>query len=119
VKFVWNAADETFQSVGLIGIASMDKKQLFKYVKGKIEIEKKRGADVIRIYLELDPATWYYFEYKIGVMNILSTDKEFARILSEVKEDKRRFDEGKAKFTYLFVNNKKKRDDFVSRFSDL
>jgi hypothetical protein len=52
-------------------------------------------------------------------MNILSTDKEFARILSEVKEDKRRFDEGKAKFTYLFVNNKKKRDDFVSRFSDL
>lgn len=119
VKFIWNAVDETFQSVGLIGIASMDKKQLFKYVKGKIEIEKKRGADVIRIYLELDPATWYYFEYKIGIMNILSSDKEFAGILSEVKEDKRKFDEGKSKFTYLFVNNKKKRDDFVSRFSDL
>lgn len=119
VKFIWNPADETFQSVGPIGIASMDKKQLFKYVKGKIEIEKKRGADVLRLYLELDPATWYYFEYKIGMMNILSSDKEFGTILTEVKEDKRRFDEGKSKFTYLFVNNKKKRDDFVSRFSDL
>jgi hypothetical protein len=119
VKFIWNPTDETFQSVGPIGIASMDKKQLFRYVKGKIEIEKKRGADVLRIYFELDPATWYYFEYKIGVMNILSSDKEFATILTEVKEDKRKFDEGKSKFTYMFVNNKKKRDDFVSRFSDL
>jgi hypothetical protein len=119
VKFVWNAADETFQSVGPLGIASMDKKQLFRYVKGKIEIEKKRGADVIRIYIELDPGTWYYFEYKLGIMNILSSDKEFGTILSEVKEDKRKFEEGKSKFTFLFVNNKKKRDDFVSRFNDL
>lgn len=119
VKFFWNATDETFQSVGPIGIASIDKKQLFKYVKGKIEIEKKRGADLIRVYLELDPGTWYYFEYKLGIMNVLSSDKEFANILNEVKEDKRRFEEGKAKYTYQFVNNKKKRDDFVSRFGDL
>ena len=119
VKFIWNNTDETFQSVGLIGIASMDKKQLFKYVKGKIEIEKKRGADMIRIYLELDPGTWYYFEYKLGIMNILSSDKDFGTILTEVKEDKRKFEEGKYKHTYLFVNNKKKRDDFVGRFRDL
>jgi hypothetical protein len=119
VKFAWNPTDETFQSVGLIGIASMDKKQLFKYVKGKIEIDKKRGADAIRIYLELDPATWYYFEYKLGIMNILSSDKDFGTILSEVKDDKRKFEEGKNKYTFLFVNNKKKRDDFIERFSDL
>lgn len=119
VKFTWNSVDETFQSLGPIGIASMDKKQLFKYVKGKIEIEKKRGADVIRLYLELDPGTWYYFEYKLGLMNILSSDKEFGTKLTEVKDDKRKFEEGKNKFTYLFVNNKKKRDDFVSRFNDL
>jgi hypothetical protein len=119
VKFMWNPTDEAFQSVGLIGIASMDKKQLFKYVKGKVEIEKKRGADAIRVYLELDPATWYYFEYKLGIMNILSSDKDFGTILSEVKDDKRRFEEGKNKYTFLFVNNKKKRDDFIERFGDL
>jgi len=108
-----------FQSVGPIGIASIDKNQLFKYVKGKIEIDKKRSADVIRVYLELDPGTWYYFEYKLGIMNILSSDKDFATILNEVKEDKRRFEEGRSKYSYMFVNNKKKRDDFVSRFNDL
>ncbi len=119
VKFKWNPIDETFQSQGLIGIASMDKKQLFKYVKGKIEIEKKRGADVLRMYIELDPTIWYYFEYKLGIMSILSSDKEFAAKMSEIKDDKRRFDEGRNKYAYLFINNKKKRDDFIARFSDL
>jgi hypothetical protein len=97
----------------------MDKKQLFKYVKGKIEIEKKRGADVLRMYIELDPSVWYYFEYKLGIMNILSSDKELGAKMGEIKDDKRRFDEGRYKYSYLFINNKKKRDDFVARFSDL
>jgi len=119
VKFKWNPIDETFQSQGQIGIASMDKKQLFKYVKGKIEIEKKRGADVLRMYLELDPSVWYYFEYKLGIMNVLSSDKELGAKMSEIKDDKRRFDEGRNKYSYMFINNKKKRDDFVARFSDL
>jgi hypothetical protein len=119
VKFKWNPIDETFQSQGQIGIASMDKKQLFKYVKGKIEIEKKRGADVLRMYIELDPSVWYYFEYKLGIMNVLSSDKEMGAKMSEIKDDKRRFDEGRNKYTYMFINNKKKRDDFVARFSDL
>jgi len=119
VKFKWNPIDETFQSQGQLGIASIDKKQLFKYVKGKIEIEKKRGADVLRMYIEIDPSVWYYFEYKLGIMNILSSDKEFGSKMSEIKDDKRRFDEGRNKYSYLFINNKKKRDDFVARFSDL
>jgi len=119
VKWMWNPTDETFQSVGPIGIASMDKKQLFRYVKGKIEIEKKRGADVLRVYLELDPGTWYYFEYRLGIMNVISSDKDFVTILTEVKEDKRRFEEGNLKYSYQLINNRKKRDDFVSRFSDL
>lgn len=119
VKWIWNSTDETFQSVGPIGIASIGKKQLFRYVKGKIEVEKKRGADVIRIYLELDQGTWYFFEYKLNIMNIISSDQEFLRILNEVKDDKRRFDEGNKKYSYQVMINKKKKDDFVSRFQDL
>jgi hypothetical protein len=114
VKFKWNPIDETFQSQGQIGIASIDKKQLFKYVKGKIEIEKKRGADVLRMYIELDPSIWYYFEYKLGIMNILSSDKEFGAKMSEIKDDKRRFDEGRNKYSFLFINNKKKRTELIA-----
>jgi hypothetical protein len=120
IKWAWNAADETFQSVGPIGIASMDKKQLFRYVKGKVEIEKRRSADVLRIYLELDGSgAWYYFEYKLGIMNIISGDKEFVTLITNVKDDKRKFEEQNLKYTYQIVTSKKKRDDFVARFSDL
>lgn len=119
VKWIWNPTDETFQSVGPIGIANMEKKQLFRYIKGKIEIEKKRGADVLRIYLELDPGTWYYFEYRLGIMNIISSDKDFNTILTELKDDKRRFEEGNKKYSFQLINNRKKRDDFVTRFPDL
>ena len=118
VKWTWNAAEEAFQSVGPIGIGSMDKKQVFRYVKGKIEIEKRHNQDVFRMYIELDPGTWYYFEYKLGIMNIISSDKEFLDILTAVKDDKRRFEEGKLKYSYQVINNKKKRDDFISRFPE-
>ncbi|MFN0032400.1 MAG: hypothetical protein ACKVOR_09590 [Flavobacteriales bacterium] len=118
LKWFWNAADQTFQTMGPLGIGNIGKKQLFRYVKGKIEIEKKHQQDVIRIYLELDAGTWYYFEYKLGIMNVISSDKEFLNILAEVKDDKRKFEEGKTKYTWQVINNKKKRDDFVSKFPE-
>jgi len=118
VKFEWNEVDEAYQSIGNIGIASIGKKQVFRYVKGKIEIEKRRGGDIMRMYLELDPANWYYFEYKLGIMNITSTDKEFMTTLAEIKDDDRRLKEGKKTFTYQAVASKKKRNDFVDRFPE-
>jgi hypothetical protein len=118
VKWEWNVVDESFQSVGMLGIASMDKKQIFKYVKGKVEIERRRSADVLRVYIELDANNWYFFEYKVGIMNIISSDKDFIAILTEVKDDKRKFEENNVKYTYQLMASKKKRDDFVIRFSE-
>ncbi len=117
-KWEWNALDESYQTVGAIGIATIDKKQIFRYVKGKIEVEKRRSADVVRIYLELDPANWYYFEYKLGIMNVSSSDKAFMTLMSEIKDDKRKIKENKLSFTYQPLASKKKRNDFVDRFSE-
>ena len=119
VKWSWDPVDEVFHTVGPLGIASMDKKQLFRYVNGKIEIEKRRSADVLRVYLELDPGSWYYFEYKLGIMSVVSSDKDFLTIITEVKDDKRKFEEKNVKYTYQLVTSRKKRDDFVSKYPDL
>ncbi|MDZ4750113.1 MAG: hypothetical protein SGI87_00765 [Flavobacteriales bacterium] len=119
VKWTWNPVDESFQTVGPIGIASMGKKQLFRYVKGKIEIEKRRSADVLRIYIELDSGNWYFFEYKLTIMNVMSSDKDFLTILQEVKDDKRKFEKDGKKFIYQVMPSKAARDKFVARFNDL
>ncbi|MBI1268716.1 MAG: hypothetical protein GC193_14975 [Cryomorphaceae bacterium] len=120
VHFIWDDVEESFISQGPIGIASLDKKQVFKYVKGKIEMVKSRSADVLRVYIELDPGTWYFFEYKLGIMNITATDQDFINTLTELKDDKRKVkDEAGEKFVFQLVASKKKRNDFVDRFPDL
>jgi hypothetical protein len=119
VTFYWNSEDQAFQSSGPIGIAHIEKRQLFRYVNGKIEIERRRSFDVLRVYLELDEQNWYYFEYKTEVMNVSSTDKDFMDILNNVKDDKRKIKVDGKNYSYLTIASKKKRDDFVSRFNDI
>lgn len=118
VTFTWNDADQAFQSAGLIGIAHIGKRQVFRYVKGKIEIEKRRSFDVMRIYIELNPANWYYFEYKNEIMTVSSSDKEFMNILTEVKDDKRKLKEDGKKYSWIVTNTPKKKSDFISRFRE-
>lgn len=119
VTFKWDDVEESFVSEGPLGIASIGKKQVFRYVKGKIEMAKSRSADILRVYLELDPGNWYYMEYKLGIMNITSTDKEFVTAITELKDDKTKTkdDEGN-KFAYQVVASRKKRNDFVDRFPE-
>lgn len=118
LKWVWNPNSETFHTTGPIGIASMDKKQIFKYVTGKIEIEKRKTADVMRFYLEIDRGLWYYFEYKLGQLTVISGDPDFNKIITDLKDDKKQFEENKVKFSFQLLLTKKKRDDFKSRFPE-
>jgi len=119
-KWVWNEEDEAFQTLGKLGLMNMGKREVFRYVKGKIEIQKKRSFDVFNMYLEIEPGTWYYFESKNGIMSIITSDKEFITALAEVKDDKKRTKGGKGqKFSYMMVASNKKKNDFIDRFDDL
>ena len=119
-KWAWNEEDEAFQTSGKLGLMNMGKREVFRYVKGKIEIQKKRSFDVFNMYLEIEPGIWYYFESKNGIMSIITSDKEFITALAEVKDDKRRTKGGKGqKFSYMLVASNKKKNDFIDRFDDL
>jgi hypothetical protein len=119
LNWVWNEDLETFSTSGPLGIASMGKKQIFKYTKGLIEIEKRRSGDIFRLYLEIDGATWYLFEYKINILTVISSDAEFLAILTAVKDDNRRFEDGKKRFSWSMLASKKNRDDLLDRYPAL
>jgi hypothetical protein len=71
------------------------------------------------MYLHGDDQNWYFFEYKIGVMNISTPDFGFRDALLELKADERKAKgENGEKFLYQYLASKKKRDDFVDRFRD-
>lgn len=90
VKMKWNKETRSYTSVGQIGIGNLNKDQINRLVDGKIEIVKKRGGDILNIYLELDPTNWYYFNYTRGTMLAVSSNEAFNTILKELKQDKRK-----------------------------
>ena len=119
VKFKWDAVAESYISVGELGIASILKKQIFRYVKGSIQIEKVAGGDIVRIYLEPDEANWYFFEYRRGLMQAFSSDKEFNTSILDTKEDKRRLDAKKDEDKYMFMlSTLKKRNDYLKNLEE-
>jgi len=119
VKWKWNEENETFTSTGPIGIAAMGKRQIFKYVKGIIVVEKRKTGDIITIYLEPEASNWYLFEYRLGVMSIVTSDNAFATQINELKPDAKKFEEGRKKFSFTLIAQKKKQVDLFNKYPEL
>ncbi|MDQ3046247.1 MAG: hypothetical protein M3R27_01770 [Bacteroidota bacterium] len=97
VKMKWSKETRSYISSGKIGIGNINKNQVNKYVDGRIELIKKRGGDILNIYLELDPGTWYYFNYTRGTMLAVSSNEAFNTVIKELKPEKRQKDGDKEK----------------------
>ena len=97
VKMKWNKETRSYTSYGKIGIGNINKNQINKYVDGRIQITKKRGGDILDIYLELDANNWYYFNYTRGTMLAVSSNEAFNTIIKELKPEKRQKDGDKEK----------------------
>jgi len=87
-----------------------------KLCDGKIEFKKKRGADEINIYIELDPQHWYYFNYVNGFMQVMSSNNDFLTAISSLKPDKRENKTDKGKYTFN-VSTSNKKTIFLRKFS--
>ena len=109
LTLVWDKEKNAFVSQGLIGIGSMDNRQLNKYVNGWVSIERKKGKEEINIYLEIDNKTWYYFNYSSGVMSVLSSHQDFMAIMASLKPDKKEVKGGKDKEDYSYMEATERR----------
>jgi hypothetical protein len=113
----WNTPTKSYVSEGMIGVGSIYKNQLNKFVKGKIEVIKKRSGDVLNIYLEVDNSTWYFFNYQTGLMQAISSDEKFNTTIKELKPDKRKAKEEKGVPNYQFIlSTARKKADFLKKF---
>lgn len=117
VKFKWDGPEQSWLSEGDIGIATILKKPVYRYVKGKIHLERKRSGDIMTIYLALDDQTYYFFQYTRNYLYAYSSDQQFNTMLSELKDDKRVLETKKDEPAYQYIlTTKRKVDDFRERF---
>lgn len=117
VNLAWNAADEAWQSTGDLGLATVLKKPVYRYLKGKVEFQRKRSGDAMTVLLMLDEQTYWFFQYTRNYMYVYSSNAEFNTLIADLKDDKRRFAGKKDMPDYQFIlTNKRKVDDFRDRF---
>jgi len=117
LKLKWNYASRSYISYGSIGLSSVGKDQVNKYVKGYVEVEKKRTGDVINLYFEFDNGrNWYFFNCRNNLMQSISSNTEFNNYLRELKDDKRKVKKDKEGEEYSYIiSNLRKKTDFLRR----
>lgn len=116
VDLVWNEEENSYLSVGKIGVASVHRNQVNMYVDGYMEIHKGRVSDVISIYLKPLDGTWFFIHYENNVLQLMSSSKAFNRRIVGIKEKARQFEDRKAGEKYEYViSTIMKVNNFVNR----
>jgi len=88
VNLRWNEKRRAWYSVGKLGLAGVGKQPLNALIDGYIEIRHENAADVVEIYLEPEPQTWYYLKYANNLLLAKSQNESFdAEIDGKAKGD--------------------------------
>ena len=116
LKMKWNQATRSYVSVGKIGLGNIEKNEVNKYVSGRVEFIKKKGGDILNIYIEGDKNTWYYFNYTKGLLQAISSVEAFNTVIQNNKAEKRqqKTEKGETPFVYNLSSTRKK-DDFLKK----
>jgi hypothetical protein len=113
----WDGPEQSWVSEGEIGVATILKKPVYRYVKGKVHLERKRSGDIMTILLMLDDQTYWFFQYTRNQLFVYSSDQTFNTMIAEVKDDKRKLDTSKDQAPYQYLPGTKRRvEDFRERF---
>ncbi|GAB4143197.1 MAG: hypothetical protein Fur0041_18290 [Bacteroidia bacterium] len=87
IKLRWSQKTKSYISEGKLGLGSIGKTQINKFITGTLMLERKRSGDVLTLYFELDNGKYYTFSYSNGVMLVYSSNEKFTTIIKELKDD--------------------------------
>lgn len=119
VELVWNPTTGSYRYKGFIGIPSVGKFQVNKMVFGMIELTKKRNGDELSFYFEPSDDSWFFFNYKRGMLGAVSSHDDFNAQIRDTKDDKRtqKGEKGKPNLTYV-LSTAIQRRNFVRSFEE-
>lgn len=116
LEFYWDPFTRSYMSKGKIGIGYLGGNVINKYVDGWVQIEKGRTGSSISIYVEPSKGTWYFFNYKNGIMQAISSDNAFNERIETIKPEKRILNPDSDIDYYEYViSTRRKSVDFVRK----
>ncbi len=109
IRLKWDQDMKSFISKGPIGLGNMNRTIYNKYVNGFFEYHKQRGGDILTFYFE--PAAelgnspgvpWFYFRYNRGVMQTISSVREYNATIRDIRTQRRRLDVERGETPYIY-----------------
>ncbi len=120
LKLIWNDSLQLYISQGPIGIGYMAGKPINKYVNGFVQIEKNKKKSEISFFLSLNKAQWYFFSYKNGIMQVISSDSAFNDNIAKLKPSKRILNQDSDENYYEFVlSTRRKKVHYTRKMENL
>jgi hypothetical protein len=94
LNMVWDTSLRTFVSKGRFGLAFCGEQYVNRMVDGFVEFGIRQTGDFLNIYIETDKNAegkkqWYYFTYKKGQMQVVSSEMPFVQAIVDTPEKKR------------------------------
>lgn len=109
VKMAWDQSRRSWRSTtNKIGIMSIYDKQVNKEFSGYMEVVRKRSGNIVNIYFEVSPNDWYFYTYRQGQMEAISSDDGFNKVLTEKTK-------GRSPYS---ISAMKRKIDFVRSFKN-
>ncbi|WP_375418434.1 hypothetical protein [uncultured Hymenobacter sp.] len=113
VDLRWNSKLKAWYSVGKLGLAGVGKRDVNAQLDGYVEIKRENNADLVEMYLEVEPQTWYYFKYANGLLLTKSADDDG---YNYAISSKAKYDYNTATDYGVFVGDLADVDGFRARF---
>lgn len=119
VNLQWDPALRSYVSYGDVELGIVGKYQPNKKVRAKIELIKTALTSEIRIYLEQNINSWYFFTYNGAAISAISSNEIFNDYIKEVPNKEREFKgkDGKM-FTYRLATPNEKRN-FIKKLQQI
>jgi len=82
LDMVWDTLNRSFISRGTIGLSYLGETYVNRNIEGFVEFVPRSSGDQLNIYFEfieadLGQKVWYYFNYKKGVLQVISYNPQF------------------------------------------
>lgn len=120
LKLYWDSYTRSYISKGKLGIGYLGGNVVNKHLKGWVQIIPGISGSSINIYFEGSPSSWYFFNYKNGIMQMISSDYRLNERLETIKPEKRVLNpDSESEYYEYVISTRRKKVDFVRKMQNL
>ncbi|WP_282035987.1 hypothetical protein [Saccharicrinis aurantiacus] len=117
IDFEFNGKAHTYIADGKADISFINGYAVNKQVDVKAEITKKRSGNSIEMFLQFDKDNWFFYSYKNGMMQTLSSSDAYNNTVQTLEAADRKLKVGITEKPYTFIlSPTTKLNRFIKKF---